>query len=206
MIRLFWGLLFSATFAGNAQAQPANPPTRIYIAIPAVGVGISGRPSEITGRAATALISLPIEFRHRWVVIPEYQAVAFRTPKLTKKTGLFLSHYPRIIYESFGVRIGNEFAVPNPRIWLRPSVGLSYLKVSEPYYTRTGWFGPIYEEKHYRTYAVPVQLDTRIPLNSSNLVALVIGTRWVPNGRRPFGSVTTGLEISAFAGRKKAGK
>lgn len=203
-IRTFcvWSLL--AVLPGKAQPQPLNRAVQVYITTPFIGVGISGRPSEITGRAVTAILSLPIELRHRWTVIPEYQGVAFRTPKFTQKTGLVFSHYPRINYESYGVRIGNGLVVPNARVWFRPSIGLSYIKVSEPYISRTGWFGPIYEDKHYHTYAIPVQLDTRFLLSRSNLVALVVGIRWVENGRRPFGSITSGFEISPFAARKSS--
>lgn len=186
------------------QAQDDEQPFQIYISTPFVGVGLSGRPTEMTGGALTGILPLPIELRNHWYIIPEIMTVGFRNPALRDKRGFIFESYPRLNHVAFGFRVGKEFKSTVSQLSFRPSIGFNLLTITEPRIVRSGWLGPVYEDTRYQTYSIPVQLDIRFRLHPKEFTAFVLGLRWNENGRRPFGNLCVGMEINLSSLLKKS--
>ncbi|GHB67458.1 hypothetical protein [Persicitalea jodogahamensis] len=198
MKKLLFILFAFATTTCHAQKQEQEPAVRVHLAS-SFGLGISGRSKEITGGAFMASLAIPVEFRHQWYLISEVYGGAFRSPKYPKKVGYFFESYPRIRYEAYGIRLGKGIKTIYPEFTLRMSVGADVLLVHEPCCYSISKFSEGYDEKLYRTYAIPAQLDARFRLNKRETAFLTFGGRWDANGRRPFGSLNTGVEFRLFS-------
>ncbi len=191
--------------ASVCQAQEASPTFRVHLAT-SLGLGISGRASQMTGGALMASLALPLEFRNQWYIIPEVYGGAFRSPKYPNKVGYFLESYPRLRHEAYGIRLGKGIKSNYPEVSMRISVGANLLLVHEPCCFSSGKFYSYYDEVLYRTYSVPVQFDARFRLSKKERSFLVLTGRWDTNGHRPFGSLNAGLETRLFALRKPSPK
>jgi len=180
----------------HAQEVEREPFVRVYFAV-SMGIGIPGQTSVISGGPLMGQMTIPLRFRHNWFIIPEAYGMAFRSPKFPEKRGLIFESYPRHLHQMYGLRFGRSFAPPDNGFSILPSVGIDYFQVDEPYLVKTGGliFPTKLEYKTYALYAIPIQIDLRFQKKRESFAAFAIGVRYNKNDRRPFGSISAGMEL-----------
>ncbi len=197
---IFLLLLMSlATFCQSQDIETENQPyfrdpfVTVYMT-GSIGMGLSGQPSVLSGAPLMEQATLPLRFRHNWFIIPEVYGGAFRSPKFPARKRSLIPTYPRYRHQMYGMRFGRSFAPPDNGFSVLPSIGIDFLRIEEPYY-RTGNSGRDLEYKIYRLYAIPIQVDLRFQQRRDSYAAFAIRMRFNKNNRRPFGSLTAGVEF-----------
>jgi hypothetical protein len=175
-------------------AQTNEPAVQIHMA-GFLGTGITGRAAEMTNGALMGSFSLPIQFRKQWYIIPEIYGGAFRSPKCPEKVGYFFESYPRIRHNAYGLRLGKGLKTQSPRLTFQLSLGAELLHIYEPCCFKTSKFSESYDEKLYRTYALPAQVEARFQLGKKGNTFWIFNGRYDINNHRSFGSLNTGLDI-----------
>jgi hypothetical protein len=194
-------VLLSLLLTTAAFGQKALP--RVYFGFPSVGIGLAGTSQEIQSGGLAVMGTVVIELRNKWCLIPEADVVGFRSPLFPTKQGLVISDYPRYTHAAYGIRLARIIGSASTPIQLRPSVGVDFLNIDEPYVSGGGWFGKTYSYNTFRTVAIPVQLDLVFPFSLPNRTAIVLSSRWSISDRRSFGMVCVGLQSDFLRGNKR---